>query len=46
VVDDHVSHSSETGPWLGVDAYLSKPFESADLVSVVRELAGAGRRYP
>jgi CheY-like chemotaxis protein len=34
------------GEELGVDAYLTKPFEPADLVAVVTELAGAGRRYP
>jgi CheY-like chemotaxis protein len=34
------------GQLLGVDAYLSKPFEPTDLVAVVRELAGSGRRYP
>jgi CheY-like chemotaxis protein len=39
-------HDRARGERLGVDAYLSKPFEPADLVSVVRELAGAGRRYP
>jgi CheY-like chemotaxis protein len=34
------------GEDLGVDAYLTKPFEPADLVAVVRELAASGRRYP
>ncbi len=34
------------GERLGVDAYLTKPFEPTDLVAVVSELAGAGRRYP
>jgi CheY-like chemotaxis protein len=35
-----------TGERLGVDAYLTKPFEPTDLVAVVSELAAAGRRYP
>ena len=34
------------GERLGVDAYLTKPFEPTDLVAVVSELAAAGRRYP
>jgi CheY-like chemotaxis protein len=34
------------GEKLGVDAYVTKPFEPTDLVAVVSELAGAGRRYP
>ena len=34
------------GEKLGVDAYVTKPFEPADLVAVVRELANSGRRYP
>jgi len=33
------------GESLGADAYLSKPFEPAELVSVVSELARGGRRY-
>jgi CheY-like chemotaxis protein len=31
---------------LGADAYLAKPFEPAELVGVVSELALHGRRYP
>ena len=34
----------ERGEALGVDAYLAKPFEPAELVSVVRSLARSGRR--
>ncbi len=34
------------GAELGVDAYLPKPFEPAELVAVVGELARSGRRYP
>ena len=33
------------GEALGVDAYLAKPFEPAELVAVVSELARTGRRY-
>jgi CheY-like chemotaxis protein len=33
------------GEALGVDAYLTKPFEPAELVAVVSELARTGRRY-
>ncbi|MGZ4469104.1 MAG: response regulator transcription factor [Nocardioidaceae bacterium] len=36
----------ERGEALGVDAYLAKPFEPAELVSVVRSLARSGRRLP
>jgi CheY-like chemotaxis protein len=34
------------GQTLGVDAYVTKPFEPTDLVAVVSELASVGRRYP
>jgi CheY-like chemotaxis protein len=34
----------DRGQALGADAYLSKPFEPAELVGVVGELARAGRR--
>ena len=34
----------DRGQALGADAYLSKPFEPAELVGVVSELARAGRR--
>jgi len=34
----------ERGEALGVDAYLSKPFEPAELVGVVTDLARSGRR--
>jgi DNA-binding response OmpR family regulator len=34
-----VAHGQE----LGVEAYLAKPFEPAELVSVVRRLASSGR---
>ena len=30
------------GDEIGVDAYLTKPFDPADLIRVVRDLAGAG----
>jgi CheY-like chemotaxis protein len=33
----------DRGERLGVDAYLTKPFEPADLVSIVTELARGGR---
>jgi len=33
----------ERGAGLGVDAYLTKPFEPAELVTVVSQLAGARR---
>ena len=33
------------GEALAVDAYLTKPFEPAELVAVVSELARTGRRY-
>ena len=40
--------SDRNGPWLserlreiGVDAYLTKPFDPGEMIRVVRELAGA-----
>lgn len=46
VVSACTPYEVESGEYVGVDAFLAKPFEPSELVRIVRRLAQRGSRVP